>query len=135
MSQRLRFITDKRRHLICLPYSISNLHRMAEELQIGRWWFHKDHYDLPIRRQFEIESHCLIVSPRTILRVVRNHRRKFMSDMTKNQSENHDHEAVLLQKYLNQGKPKAHLCPDWDFMAIHADTPEFECCTCEWEDK
>ncbi len=23
------------------------------------------------------------------------------------------------------------LCPDWDYMAIHEGSPEFECCTCD----
>ena len=36
----LCFITDGKRHLICEPYSIENLHKMAEERDIKRCWFH-----------------------------------------------------------------------------------------------
>lgn len=35
-----------------------------------------------------------------------------------NSSENFDHEEL-------------HRCPDWDYMAIHEGSPEFECCTCD----
>jgi len=34
---------DKHRHLVCLPYSIANLHAAAAALGIKRCWFHKDH--------------------------------------------------------------------------------------------
>jgi len=33
-----------------------------------------------------------------------------------------------------QGKFK-HFCPDWDFMAIDENCPEFEACTCEFKGK
>lgn len=68
----LEYLTDGRRHLVCLPYSVKNLHQMAEELGIKRCWFHRDHYDIPLRDQFEIESRCRIVSPREIARIARN---------------------------------------------------------------
>jgi Protein of unknown function (DUF4031) len=67
----LRYLTDGRRHLVCLPYSIDNLHRMADELGISRSWFHRDHYDLPKRRQAELEKKCEMVSPREIVRIAR----------------------------------------------------------------
>lgn len=41
------------RHLICVPYTIANLHQMAKELGIKRCWFHAGrhpHYDMPKRR-------------------------------------------------------------------------------------
>lgn len=44
--------------------------------------------------------------------------------------ENMDHEEVLAQYYKNQGKNRVHLCPDWDYMAIHDKSPEFEACGC-----
>jgi hypothetical protein len=28
-----------------------------------------------------------------------------------------------------------HACPDWDYMAISAESPEAECCTCEKKKK
>lgn len=63
----LQYITDGKRHLICYPYSIENLHKMAEELNIKRCWFHKDHYDIPKRRIKEIESKCVLVTPKQLL--------------------------------------------------------------------
>lgn len=67
----MRYLTDGKRHLICVPYSIPNLHRMAKRLGIGRHWFHKDHYDIPLRRQKAIEAQCELVSTRTIVRIAR----------------------------------------------------------------
>lgn len=29
---------------------------------------------------------------------------------------------------------KKHFCPEWDFLPIDETRPEFEACTCEWED-
>lgn len=68
----MRYLTDGKRHLICVPYSVSNLHKMAEELGIARCWFRKNHYDIPKRRQEEIEGKCEIVSPKEIVRIVKN---------------------------------------------------------------
>ena len=45
-------------------------------------------------------------------------------------TENHDHEDVMLLYFKNQGKKRVHLCPDWDYMAIHDRSPEFEACSC-----
>lgn len=66
------FVTDRKRHLVCLPYSLSNLHAMAEQLQLKACWFHATpypHYDIPKRRIAEIESKCRIVSPKDIVRI------------------------------------------------------------------
>lgn len=46
-------------------------------------------------------------------------------------SENMDHEAVLFEYYKRMGKMKIHFCPSWDYMVIHANSPEFACCTCD----
>jgi hypothetical protein len=67
----LTFICDSHRHLVCLPYSIENLHKMAADLDINRCWFHKDHYDIPKKRVEEIEKKCKIVSTRDIVGIVR----------------------------------------------------------------
>lgn len=67
----MRYLTDGKRHLICEPYSIENLHKMAEALGIKRCWFHKDHYDIPKRRIAEIEAKCEVVSSKEIVRIVR----------------------------------------------------------------
>lgn len=64
------------RHLICIPYSIKNLHLMAEQLGIKRCWFHSkgelSHYDIPKRRIKEIMSKCTIVSTQQLIKIMRN---------------------------------------------------------------
>lgn len=69
----LTFYTDGKLHLVCKPYSVENLHRMAAILQIKRGWYHggdKPHYDVPVKRKAEIEAQCVIVSPKEILRII-----------------------------------------------------------------
>lgn len=67
----LVYYTDGARHLVCVPYSVDNLHRMAEDLNIKRCWFHKNHYDIPKRRIDEIEAKCEMVSSQDIVRIIR----------------------------------------------------------------
>jgi Protein of unknown function (DUF4031) len=66
----LIYVTDRKRHLICIPYTIENLHSMAAELGIKRCWFHKTHYDIPKRRIEEIENLCLKVTSREIVTLI-----------------------------------------------------------------
>lgn len=70
MNNDILYICDKKRHLVCYPYSIENLHKMADELLINRCWFHKTHYDIPKRRIQEIEDICYIVNSRTIVEII-----------------------------------------------------------------
>jgi Protein of unknown function (DUF4031) len=73
----LRYICDDMRHLVCLPFSVENLHLMAADLGIKRCWFHNSaggrypHYDIPKRRVTEVTARCQLVSPREILRIVK----------------------------------------------------------------
>lgn len=67
----LTYLCDTRRHLICIPYSIENLHRMAEDLGIKRCWFHKNHYDIPMRRGKDIMARCQLVSSREIFLIIK----------------------------------------------------------------
>lgn len=75
MSPDLMYYCDEMRHLVCVPYSIENLHRMAIELNINRCWFHRGssypHYDIPKRRIAEVQAHCKVVDPRVILRIIK----------------------------------------------------------------
>lgn len=69
----MRYLVDNQRHLICDPYSIEGLHKMAEALNIKRCWFHNTkhpHYDVPKRRIAEIQAMCEVVSAREILRII-----------------------------------------------------------------
>ena len=63
------YYCDTNRHLVCLPYSIDNLHQMAKDLHINRCWFHCDHYDIPKRRIAEITAKCIVVSTKDIVRI------------------------------------------------------------------
>lgn len=71
----LTYLCDAARHLVCLPYSVENLHQMAADLGIKRCWFHVGasyaHYDVPKRRIEEISAKCIVVSSRTILGIVK----------------------------------------------------------------
>jgi hypothetical protein len=63
-------VCDNSRHLVCLPYSIDNLHIVAESLGIKRCWFHGSHYDIPLRHMGEIKSRCVIATTRQVLGIV-----------------------------------------------------------------
>lgn len=71
----LRFYCDNMRHLVCLPYTVANLHTMAKALGIKRCWFHRHkkhpHYDIPLRRIAEIQSKVTVVSTRDMARIMR----------------------------------------------------------------
>lgn len=70
----MQFFCDKYRHLVCLPYSVENLHLMAKQLNIKKCWFHNDqypHYDIPKKRIDEIMSKCIVVNAREILKIVK----------------------------------------------------------------
>jgi hypothetical protein len=75
MKVSIEYFTDRKRHLVCIPYSIENLHKMAEDLSIGRHWFHRgsglDHYDIPKKRIAEIEARCVIITSKEILEIIR----------------------------------------------------------------
>ncbi len=68
------YYCDNMRHLICVPYSIENLHIMAEKLGIKRCWYHNGsypHYDIPKRRIEEIHDRCNVVSPSELLLILK----------------------------------------------------------------
>lgn len=67
----MRYLTDGKRHLICLPYSEANLHKMALDLGIKRCWFHKNHYDIPKKQIKEIEQKCEIISTKDIVKIIK----------------------------------------------------------------
>ena len=66
----MEYICDKYRHLVCIPYSKENLHRMASNLRIKKCWFHKNHYDIPKRRLDEIKKQCKVVSSKDIVKIL-----------------------------------------------------------------
>lgn len=71
----IEYLCDNKRHLVCKPFSIDNLHKMANDLNISRCWFHNakhPHYDIPKKRVIEISSKCTVVSQRDILSIIKN---------------------------------------------------------------
>ena len=69
------YYCDSIRHLVCIPYSVDNLHKMAEDLSIKKCWFHSTpypHYDIPKRRITEIMAKCYVVSPKEILKICKS---------------------------------------------------------------
>lgn len=69
----MEYLCDGSRHVICLPYSIANLHLMAADLRIHRGWFHHNHYDMPKRREREIMARCRYVRSWEIVTIINAH--------------------------------------------------------------
>jgi Protein of unknown function (DUF4031) len=71
----LEYVCDDSRHLVCVPFSIENLHRMARELNICKCWYHNSsnhpHYDIPKRRIAEITARCRVVTSFDLLAICR----------------------------------------------------------------
>ena len=44
---------------------------MAEELNIKKCWFHKDHYDIPKKRIDEITNKCKVISSKEIVNIIK----------------------------------------------------------------
>lgn len=65
------YVCDNKRHLVCIPYSISNLHAMAADLGIKKCWFHKTHYDIPVKRIGEIVGRCKVVTSKEIVSIIK----------------------------------------------------------------
>ena len=63
-------MSDDLRHLVCVPYSIENLHNMANDLNIKKCWFHKNHYDIPLRRIEEIKIKCNLITSKEIVEII-----------------------------------------------------------------
>ena len=67
---RMTYYCDSVRwHLICIPYSIANLHAMADDLGIHRCHFHRKN---PRMRIAEISARCVILPrERDIVNLIR----------------------------------------------------------------
>jgi len=75
----MTYFCDNKRHIVCEPYSIENLHEMAKDLNISRDWFHKNHYDMPKKRIQEITEKCILVNSRTIVKIIKGEQWKNMN--------------------------------------------------------
>lgn len=72
----MEYYCDDSRHIVCVPYTLENLHKMAEDLGIAKSWFHRgknenSHYDMPKRRIEEITSKCNLVPSTVIVDIIR----------------------------------------------------------------
>jgi len=67
----MTYYFDNQRHLVCIPYSVENLHKMAKSLGIKRCWFHKDHYDIPLYKLIEVSQVAQQVRPRDIFFIIK----------------------------------------------------------------
>jgi hypothetical protein len=50
-----------------------------------------------------------------------------------NHTQTLDHEAKMLRRFQQEGKHLAHICMDWDGLAIHGDSDEIIACCCDFE--
>ena len=70
----LEYYCDRHRHLVCIPYSVDNLHLMAKDLGIRPSWYHRKrrahHYDIPIRSFPEVLSKSTLVTSREIWKII-----------------------------------------------------------------
>lgn len=66
----MTFYYDKKRHLVCLPYTVENLHKMADELKISRDCFHQNHYDIPIDALEEVSKKCVYLNERQMITII-----------------------------------------------------------------
>lgn len=72
----LGFYCDEKIHLVCKPYSVENLHLMANFLSLKRCWYHKGnypHYDIPKKRIEEIKAKCEIIDSKVLLTIIKTH--------------------------------------------------------------
>jgi hypothetical protein len=73
----MAYYSDDHRHLICVPYSIEELHKMAEKLGIKRCWFHKTkfpHYDIPHKKKDEIKKNTLYMTSKQIILTIKKYK-------------------------------------------------------------
>lgn len=69
--ETLDYYCDNSRHLVYKPYSTINFHLMANDLEINKCWFHKNHYDISKRRIEEIQGKSIVVSSKEILEIIK----------------------------------------------------------------
>lgn len=70
----MKYYADRMRHLVCVPYTVENLHMMAEDLGIKKCWYHPKpypHYDIPKKRIEEIHAKVEVISPRELLKLMK----------------------------------------------------------------
>jgi len=72
--ESLTYYSDILRHIICVPYSVTNLHRMAKDLGIDRAWYEAKpypHYDIPKKRIAEIQARTTVIKSTELLKKIK----------------------------------------------------------------
>ncbi len=64
-------IIDRHGWLVCVPYSLEELHKMAWDFGLGRDCFRSDHYHVPRSQMVRIKRHCYEVPARVTYLVAR----------------------------------------------------------------
>jgi len=70
--EEILFLTDGKENIICHPYSIENMKRMASELGIKSSWFKKDTFVVPKEFLETNEDKLDKVSSQTLFRTLKN---------------------------------------------------------------
>lgn len=75
MSERLVFLSDELRHLVCLPFSVPNLFAMADHFGVYRGWVdatnRSPHVDIPLYRMADIRPRTIRIWGRTTLAIIK----------------------------------------------------------------
>lgn len=53
---------DSKKRLVCMPYSVSNLHTVAKTLGMKRGLFRSSHYAVPASKLVEIQQKSVIIT-------------------------------------------------------------------------
>jgi hypothetical protein len=120
------------RMLMChmMADSSSELIRMAVSIGVNPKWIqdkgsYREHFDIAkSKREMAIAKGAIAITNRDMGRYSIAKRNGFKW------RPGDDQELFFLEQFRSLGYEHVHLCPEWDFMAIHDRSPEFEACTC-----
>lgn len=69
-------VCDRHGRLVCVPFSIENLHRVARRLHVKKQWFSGPrrfpHYRVPISLMIEVRVRCEVASTRRVVEIIRS---------------------------------------------------------------
>lgn len=104
---------------------------MVDKIGVAQKWIqhrdtHREHFDIAkSKRELAISHGAIPISNKMLARFMIAKQHGF------DWRPGDDLETF---SYLNMRRLNlrmVHYCPDWDFMAIHSLSPEFEACTCD----
>lgn len=107
-------------HMIADTYD--ELIEMVDKIGVERRWIQKEgskyeHFDISKgKRELALRRGAINLTTKELVIKIREK----------------DPEEMRFNFFKRNGGIKVHLCPDWDFMAIHSEMPEFEACLCDF---